>query len=238
MVLPERQSRTAAGQARANMAGPAQLRMPASSSELVAVNREHAVSESDPFTPRRYAQFCAHFPAGGKSVLDVGCNTGRGGRVLKKLDPQLEIVGFDCVPERVAALDKSVYRDGLCGFATQIAMPDGSVDVVCAGEFIEHVPPASVDTTLAEFFRVLRPRGRLLLTTPNPNYLKNKLRGLSVLGGAHVSQHFPDCLAFRLRATGFSHVRLFGSGRVSLYLGQMFPWLSVYGSYLARAEKW
>ena len=111
--------------------------------------------------------------------------------------------------------------------------------MIVGGEFIEHVPPAQIDQTLTEFFRVLRLKGRLLLTTPNPNYLKNKFKKLSVLQEpSHLSQHYPDALAFRMRLVGFSNIRIYGSGRVSLYLGQRFPLLSVYGSYLIRGDKW
>lgn len=213
--------------------------MPHDDRNLVEANRGQAVSETDSFTPDRYRQFYAHFQVGAKSVLDVGCNTGRGGQVLKQCDASLDLAGLDCVPERLAVLDKNVYRQVFCGFSTNIPVGDARFDVVVGGEFIEHVPPIQIDGTLAEFFRVLRLRGRLLLTTPNPNYLKNRIKNLSVLlGESHVSQHYPDCLAFRLRLIGFSSIRIFGSGRVSSYLGQRFPFLSVYGSYLIRAEKW
>ncbi|HEV2329140.1 MAG TPA: class I SAM-dependent methyltransferase, partial [Verrucomicrobiae bacterium] len=142
-------------------------------------------------------------------------------------------------PERVAASNRNLYSRCHCGFSTEIPVPNDSFDVVVAGEFIEHLPPGQVDATLTEFFRILRLKGRLLLTTPNPNYLKNKLKALSVmLEPSHLSQHYPDCLAFRLRAIGFSGIKVLGSGRVSRVLGQRFPLLSVYGSYLIRADKW
>lgn len=159
--------------------------------------------------------------------------------MLKDRDASLELSGLDCVPERIAALDQKLYQRAFCGFTTNIPVEGGSFDVVVGGELIEHIPPSQVEGTLAEFFRVLRLGGRLLLTTPNPDYLKNKARNLSVLmDHSHVTQHFPDCLAFRLRLVGFSRVKLFGSGRVSAYLGQRFPLLSMYGSYLIQADKW
>lgn len=118
-------------------------------------------------------------------------------------------------------------------------MPDYSFDAIVGGEFIEHVPPSDVDVTLAEFFRVLRLRGRVLLTTPNPNYLKNKLRNLSVLSDAsHLCQHYADSLRLRLRAIGFSRIRVCGSGRMTRYIGQRIPFLPLYGSYLIQADKW
>lgn len=206
---------------------------------IVAANRSQKVSETDAFTPFRYAQFVAHLPNHVATVLDAGCNTGRGGRVMKETKPALQITGLDCVPERISALDKSVYQLGICGLSTDLPVGDGIYDAIVAGEFIEHIPPAEVGRTLTEFFRVLRLKGRLLLTTPNPDYLKNKIKNLSVLlEPSHLSQHYADCLAWRLRMTGFSNIKIFGSGRCSRYLGQRFPLLSVYGSYLIRGDKW
>lgn len=213
--------------------------MSQSDSGLIQANRAQGFSETDTFTPARYKQMHSHFPAQTKAVLDVGCNTGRGGQMLKTCNASLDLTGFDCVPERVKALDKAIYQDALCGFSTAIPVGNGSFDAIVGGEFIEHVPPAQIDQTLTEFFRVLRLKGRLLLTTPNPNYLKNKFKNLSVLQEpSHLSQHYPDALAFRMRLVGYSNIRVWGSGRVSLYLGQRFPFLSVYGSYLITGDKW
>jgi hypothetical protein len=38
--------------------------------------------------------------------------------------------------------------------------------------------------------------------------------------------------------TGFSKVKVYGSGRVSMFVGQRFPVLALYGSYLIRGDKW
>lgn len=61
--------------------------MPFSEEHISSVNRAQAISESDSFTQARYCQMFRHFPARVRNVLDVGCNTGRGGAVLKSLDP-------------------------------------------------------------------------------------------------------------------------------------------------------
>jgi ubiquinone/menaquinone biosynthesis C-methylase UbiE len=206
---------------------------------LVGSNRAQVNSETDSFTPDRYRQMFAHFPRAAAKVLDSGCNTGRGGAVLKVLKPELEVVGVDCLQERIAQLDLSVYKRGICSLSTQLPLENDALDVIVAGEFIEHVPPADTEATLAEFFRVLRLRGRLILTTPNPNYLRNKLCRFSVLSEkSHLTQHYPECLRFRLRMVGFSSVKIYGSGRMTRYIGQRFPWRSLYGSYLVRADKW
>ena len=51
--------------------------------KLLELNRAQIVSEEDAYTVHRYRQFVTHLPSNIQSVLDVGCNTGRGGRVIK-----------------------------------------------------------------------------------------------------------------------------------------------------------
>lgn len=201
-----------------------------------ALNLTQPESEQDPFTEDRYRQFYRLLPTDARRVLDIGCNTGRGGRVLKALDERLCIHGLDAVRDRLDRLPAGVYDDGVHGYSTQIPSADGTYDAVVAGEFIEHLYQRDVDQTLAEIFRVLKLGGRLLLTTPNPGDVKRRLRRRSILGGAHVSQHFPDTLGLKLRMAGFSRVRVYGSGKVSRYLGASFP-LCLYGSYLATGDK-
>lgn len=201
-----------------------------------ALNLTQPESELDPFTEDRYRQFYKFLPKDARSVLDIGCNTGRGGSVLKGLNGSLKIYGLDAVRDRLDRLPKNAYEEGVHGFSTKIPNEDGTYDAVVAGEFIEHIYQADVDQTLGEIFRVLKIGGRLLLTTPNPGDIKRKLRGRSILGGAHVSQHFPDTLKLKLRMAGFSRVRVYGSGKVSRYVGSGFP-LFIYGSYLAMGDK-
>lgn len=201
------------------------------------INLQQNQSESDPFTKDRYKQFFRYFPKGTKMVLDVGCNTGRGGKILKEANPELFIVGLDCVKERLCRLAPDVYERSICGYSTKIEEEASSYDVVLAGEFIEHLQPSDVEPTLKEFYRVLKTPGRLLLTTPNPKYIRLKLRRGSVIGGAHLSEHNPEDLLIKLQRIGFSNIRLRGSGRVSRFLGENFPIFSCYGSYLVITDK-
>src|SRR5580700_1790216 len=206
--------------------------MPHDESDLLAVNRGQSLSEVDDFTEDRYAQFVRHLPHNVKAVLDVGCNTGRGGAVLRRLLPKMKIDGLDCVQERLNGIADQIYDRLICSFTNAVDLESGSYDVVVAGEFLEHVPPEQVYSTLCEFFRLLRLRGRLLMTTPNPRSLKNKLKNLSVLlEPSHVTQHYPERLGRRLMDIGFSNITVLGSGRMSRKLGERFPVLPVYGSY-------
>jgi len=200
-------------------------------------NKVQFVSEEDDFTVDRYRQFYRRFPVKARKVLDMGCNTGRGGEALKKIDNSLEIVGLDCVQERLDRLPEA-YSEKIYGLSTDMPIEDQTVDVVVAGEFLEHLYPSDVDKTLCEIQRVLTIGGRLLLTTPNPHYFKNKLYNYTIYGPSHLTQHFPTILLFRMKMHGFSNVKTFGSGRVSRYIGRYFPVLSIYGSYMICADKY
>jgi SAM-dependent methyltransferase len=130
-------------------------------STIIALNVEQHYSEEDTFTLTRYRQFVRHLDRTAVDILDIGCNTGRGGAVLKSALPASRLVGVDCVPERVKRVDPAIYEKAICSFATSIDLPNSSFHAIVAGEFIEHLPPMEVSPSLSEFFRLLRLNGKL-----------------------------------------------------------------------------
>jgi len=202
-------------------------------------NRLQENSETNPLTPARYRQFVRHFPEKHEVILDIGCNNGRGGVVVKEtLGSESKLYGLECVPERITQIPPGVYEKVFQGLADNIPMEENSVDVVMAGEMIEHVHPREVDAVIAEFFRVLKIGGRLLMTTPNPGYIRNRLARRSVLGDiGHLSQHHAHALKMRLYLAGYSSVKLRGSGSASRIIGERFPFLFPYGIYLIFGDK-
>lgn len=200
-------------------------------------NTEQSVALTDTFTIERYKQFARNLPIDSGRCLDVGCAEGRGGAELLLQKPNLKISGLDCVEERIANLP-SCYENSIVGLTSSIPCEDRTFDAVIAGEFIEHLYPSDVDSTLCEFNRILKIGGYIALTTPNPYSLKMRMRSGTVYGTAHLTQHYPECLKMRLKQHGFSKIKIRGSGKASLLVGQYFPWLSVYGSYMVIARKY
>lgn len=101
----------------------------------------------------------------GATVLDLGCGAGEFSSALTKAG--VGVVAVDVAQEalrrareRVAGLDARLWVGG-----EPLPVDDNAVDLVWAGEVIEHV--ADVAPWLSEVRRVLRPRGSLLLTTPH-----------------------------------------------------------------------
>lgn len=101
----------------------------------------------------------------GATVLDLGCGAGEFSAALTKAGAQVIAVDVAAealrrARERVPGLDARLWRSG-----EPLPVEDNAVDVVWAGEVIEHV--ADVAPWLSEVRRVLRPRGVLLLSTPH-----------------------------------------------------------------------
>ena len=206
--------------------------------DTLHVNQSQVWSETDDFALERYAQFMNYLPESAITILDVGCNTGRGGAVIKHRQPHRQLWGIDLVEDRIRRVPKGVYEHLLVGSATTIDADDNSFDAVVAGEFVEHIPAPALSSVLNEFYRVLKPAGQVLLTTPNPTSFLVHIRKHDIFGDpSHVNIMAKQELLGYLLQAGFVNNRVVGSGKVSRYLGDRFPLFNVYGSYLTVSDK-
>jgi len=119
----------------------------------------------------RYA-FARRFIAG-KRVLDVACGEGYGSGLIADL--AAHVVGVDIDAEAIEhARAKYASRSNLRferASATELPLPDQSIDVVISFETIEHLAKADQPRMLAECARVLQAPGMLVLSAPNrPEY--------------------------------------------------------------------
>jgi ubiquinone/menaquinone biosynthesis C-methylase UbiE len=100
-------------------------------------------------------------------VLDVGCGTGQLARRIERDLPRAWVAGCDF---SIGMLRESA-RGGrgsvrIQGDALHLPFGDASFDAVVSTEAFHWFPDQRV--ALAEFFRVLRPKGRLLVSLVNP----------------------------------------------------------------------
>lgn len=113
----------------------------------------------------------------GGRALDVGC--GDGG-FLAELDRAgdlaargWELHGVDYSAAAIGHARDRPYTFEQCNIEEAIPYGDDSFDIVTAGEVIEHV--YNPDHLLAEMKRILRPGGRVVLTTPNLHAWYNRV---------------------------------------------------------------
>lgn len=103
-------------------------------------------------------------------VLDMGCG---GGFLTNYLGEQgHEVTGLDASAGALgvaAAHDPSGSVRYVRGDALELPFADGSFDVVCAMDFLEHVEEP--ERAIAEAARVLRPSGMFFFHTFNRNFL-------------------------------------------------------------------
>ncbi len=108
----------------------------------------------------------------GRRVLEIGC--GRGGFscwLSTQGAGRTELVATDFSSTAVMKGSDFAARHAIGGIAWEvgdiqhIAHPDASFDTVISCETIEHVPDPAL--AVRELARVLKPGGRLFLTTPN-----------------------------------------------------------------------
>ncbi|MGO9898400.1 MAG: class I SAM-dependent methyltransferase [Solirubrobacteraceae bacterium] len=137
--------------------------------------------------------------ADGRKVLDAGCGTAYGAKLLAEAGAR-EVVGVDLAKGVLEAVAPSM-PDAVrleAGDLRQLAYEDGSFDLIVCFEMIEHFEEPSV--VLDELVRVLAPKGLLLISSPN--------RGVFPAGDPHHRNEFqPQELRGALNAR-LRHVRL------------------------------
>jgi 2-polyprenyl-6-hydroxyphenyl methylase/3-demethylubiquinone-9 3-methyltransferase len=114
----------------------------------------------------------------GAVLLDAGCGGGLlaphlAGKGYRHLGVDLRAPGL------AAAAAHGV--EAICGDVTRLPLASSSVDVVAAGEILEHV--ADLPGTVAELCRVLRPGGLVVLDTVNATALS---RFITVTAGEWI----------------------------------------------------
>jgi len=149
------------------------------------------------------------------SILELGLS--RFSLMIKQARPDLEVAALNLALQFEDECREAGVRLAVADLLSPpIPFPDCSFDVVLYSEVIEHLQ-GNPRVPMAEIFRVLRPGGRVLLTTPNLARLTNRLRllfGRSPLEriggpgwGGHLREYvLPEITDF-VRQAGF-HIEL------------------------------
>jgi ubiquinone/menaquinone biosynthesis C-methylase UbiE len=165
----------------------------------------------------------------GHTILDVACGAGFGVEMLRTADASVLGIDYDATTlrevRRSQPASRLVHAD-----ATRLPLQDASVDGVVSFETIEHVPDARA--LVLEIRRVLKPGGRLVLSTPNRAFGPPERHTGNPF---HVREFTADELREVLRAS-FQQVRLFGQRPAPAY--RYVPFLMVQAHTEPAALAW
>lgn len=124
-----------------------------------------SLSSDNPIHQRLLKAYYLSLPYISGDVLEVGCGEGRG---VELIMPQAKsFTGIDKITEVVKHL-KQKYPQGdfrQMHIPPFKGLPDNAYDVVISFQVIEHIKNDL--EYLKEIFRVLKPGGKVLITTPN-----------------------------------------------------------------------
>ena len=126
-----------------------------------------------------------------KNILDIGCGTGYA----------TIGTGIDIDPEAICYAKKHYKANFLVGDATNLPFENGTFDAVTSFETIEHIK--DYKKYLTEIKRVLKPGGKLILSTPRKNGLSNSQYHIKEFSFIELDN------LLRLR---FKSVKIYGQG--------------------------
>lgn len=157
-----------------------------------------------------------------RDVLDAACGAGYGSADLARVARR--VVGVDVDPATIEYARGRYGADNVEFAVMDLAaldLPDGTFDVVCAFEAIEHV--AEPERALAELARVLRPDGTFVLSTPRAEQTTHE-----PANPFHRVEYAPGDLE-RLLRRFFGAVELYGQRRLETRRHRLLRRLDVLG---------
>jgi SAM-dependent methyltransferase len=173
-------------------------------------------------------RFASQFAAG-QRVLDVASGAGFGMQMLREAGGYPIGLDYDRASlADVRRLERSFRL--IHGDATRLPLADRSIDLVVSFETLEHVPDA--EAMVKELRRVLRPRGRLVLSTPNRAFGPPELH----TGNPYHIREFTAAELRHLLCAYFDDVQLYGQRPSAHY--RYVPFLMIEPHFEPAAVAW
>ena len=138
-------------------------------------------------------------------VLDAGCGQGRSFSLLTQAFKPSRLIGIDADPHSLECSRLEAQRLGLAveliaSDCARLDLPDASVDLIFCHQTLHHV--VEQEQSLAEFWRVLKPGGKLLLAESTKYYIDTWVIRWLFRHPMHVQRSADEYLAM-LRGQGF-----------------------------------
>lgn len=134
--------------------------------------------------------FIVNYIGSDKKVLDVGCNDGELGEALLKNGN--DVYGCDFVKKNLKIAKKRGLKVKFVDLEkNKLPYPPNSFDVLILADVIEHV--FDTDFLIQNCYKVLKPGGKLIVTTPNLASLARRIMLLFGISPYVEYSLFLDC---------------------------------------------
>ena len=125
----------------------------------------------------------------GKDILDIGSSFGWFEKMAIEVNCN-SVTGLEPKKEDFYLAKKQVPEANFkTGTATNIPFENDSFDVVVMFDVIEHIKINTEEFAIKEISRVLRPKGRLILSTPYFDWLSNIMDPAWYFGHRHYKEN-------------------------------------------------
>ena len=171
----------------------------------------------------------------GEYVLDLGAGDGAVAEYLQN-NVGATVEGFDISEKAASVAKKRGIKVTVGDVEKKLPYKDKTFDVVFWGDNVEHL--FEPEKTLLEIKRILKPKGRLVISCPNLGYWRYRLHflihgslpdtewsGNKPWGWSHIRFFNPTIMKAFLRSNGFSIGRIDGVNKrfIDKYLAKNSP---------------
>jgi methionine biosynthesis protein MetW len=165
----------------------------------------------------------------GENVLDLACGNGDSSLQIAKLT-QKKVSGLDISKVAVTEAIKKGVKAKVASVEGVFPFKTGVFDTVFWGDNIEHI--FFPEKAITEIRRVLKPSGRLVISTPNMSYWRYRVSYL-------LSGKIPDTEFNGKPPWAWSHIRFFNSNILNNFLkANGFKMTKIWGINRRKIDKW
>ncbi|MBC8495532.1 methyltransferase domain-containing protein [archaeon] len=148
-------------------------------------------------------------PVEGNKVLDLGC--GMGTLSFECAKKGADVYGLDYAESAIKNAKEIGNKLGLninfkVGDSAKMPYKDDFFDKIICADFTEHLDIETLRKSLKECYRVLKPRGKIILFTPSPTHIIERLKKRNWIlkeDPAHIGLMRMKYLKFFIREAGF-----------------------------------
>jgi ubiquinone/menaquinone biosynthesis C-methylase UbiE len=154
----------------------------------------------------------------GHRVLDIGCGTGTLVVLLKRLHPDVDVIGVDPDPKALARARRKAERASVSvhldqGFSGALPYADASVDRAFSSFMFHHLEAGEKEAMLREVRRVLKPGGVFsLLDFGGPELGENGFLARLIHSTHHLRDNSEDRILALMSQAGFTNPEKVGQG--------------------------